>query len=209
MVWLLEALPIGSASATTTDVLTSGAAGGTNVSVGDVLSAGLKSGSRANFSDSGGQPVWWCNASTLSGEVLTNPQAPGTASLSLSGWANSLCTGPGPTTVQGISFDNLPYNLSTSTFGGATISPGGTGPIQTTFTIVFFGITSDCVYRAHDSSGNLSGTTSNVDNSIGFTNQLLDLFNGPSVCAGQLTFSAAYGPLVDSSQSGSPQVFVN
>jgi len=64
-----------------------------------------------------------------------------------------------------------------------------------------------CTYRAHGRS--VSGTTSNTDNALAFTNQQFDLTAGPATCFANGYFTAPYAPVVDTSQAGNPPVFVN
>ncbi|MFE3138261.1 Tat pathway signal sequence domain protein [Streptomyces scopuliridis] len=204
-------LTTGTASATGAaagNVLTYGSAAGSAVAVGDVFTSSLSSGaSVAIRTTSGGSTGITCTASQFTATVTGNPAAPGTATESLTAHTFGGCTSNilGTTGVQSITVDRLPYNTTVTSGGPLTVGAGAAGALQTTVKLnTLLGLTT-CVY----SSTGLSGATSNTDNSITFTNQLFSKSSGPATCPGSSYFSAKYGPVKDTSQSGSPSVFVN
>ncbi|MFC9648490.1 Tat pathway signal sequence domain protein [Streptomyces sp. NPDC056937] len=201
----------GSPSATGTaagNVLTYGSAGGSAVAVGDVFTSSLSSGaSVAIRTTAGGSTGITCTASQFTATVTGNPAAPGTATESLTAHTFGGCTTNilGTTGVQSITVDRLPYRTTVISGGPLTVGAGAAGAVQTTVKLnTLLGLTT-CVYT----STGLSGATSNADNSITFTNQLFSKSSGPVTCPGSSYFSAKYGPVKDTSQSGSPSVFVN
>lgn len=208
---------VGAAPATATPsaaaapaVLTYPTVGGTPVAVGDVIQAGLKSGTNATFySSTTGTTGVKCAASRFSATVLTNPPAPGTATESLTAQSFGNCTSNviGTTGVKSVTVNNLPYATSVTSAGVVTISGTATAPIQSTVVLNTLLGTITCVYRT--SSNTITGTAVNATNSIIFTNQVLTKFSGPSICFGTAYFSATYSPVQDTSQAGSPPVYVN
>jgi len=62
-----------------------------------------------------------------------------------------------------------------------------------------------CGYKAKVAKGHASNTTQVIT----FTKQPFKLSSGPGACPSKGTFSAAYGPVLDKSVTGSPHVFVN
>ncbi|WP_369249900.1 Tat pathway signal sequence domain protein [Streptomyces sp. R41] len=198
------------ASAADTPVLTTGAAGGTPVATGDVLSASLASGTAATlYSSSTGTSGVSCAASTFTATVADNPAAPGAATESLTGhtFDSSTCTSnvTGVLGVTSITVDNLPYTTTVASDGTVTVTPAAGSTIQTTVKLRTLLGSITCVYQA----SSLSGTASNTDNSIAFTNQQFTKTSGSSLCFGNGYFTAKYAPVTDTSQSGSPAVFVN
>ena len=197
-----------SATASAGNVLTTGSAGGTAVAAGDVLSASLASGSQAKIATTlGGSTGITCNSSAFTATVNSNPTAPGTATETVTAHTLSSCTTniTGATGVQSITVNNLPFAAAVASASGLTVSAGAAGPIQTTLKInTILGVTT-CVYRA----GSLTATPNNADNSLTFSNQLFTKYSGPSTCPANGYFSAKYGPVRDTSQAGSPVVFVN
>lgn len=195
------------ASAVAANVLTLGSVGGANVAVGDTIAASLKAGTTANFrSTSGGSTGVTCSVSSFSGTVTTNPPAPGTATGSLTAQSFSSCVENilGVISVLSVTVDGLPYTVSQTSGGGVTISKSG-GSVQTTIRLSTILGTVTCVYR----KTTLSGTSSNADNSINFVNQQFTKFSGPGLCFTNGFFTASYAPVRDTSQPGSPAVFVN
>jgi hypothetical protein len=193
------------------NVLTTGSTSGPAVANNDVLTGNLKSGgSGATFTDTGGNGSVTCTTSSFQATVTGNPTAPGTATESLTNQGFSSCSiTVFGASVSSISVDNLPYSASVTSPSSVSIGPGSNGPIQTTVNISSFFGSFQCIYRVHASSGKLSGTTGNSDNSLNFTNQQFDLFNGPSTCFASANFSASYAPVQDTTQSGHPAVFTN
>ncbi|MGC4896157.1 Tat pathway signal sequence domain protein [Micromonospora sp. DT31] len=209
---LVGATPASAAPTTSlaSAVLTYPTAGGTAVSVNDVIQASLKTGTNATFYNStSGSTGVRCAASTFSAKVLTNPTAPGTATESLTAQSFTSCTTNifGTTGVQSVAVNNLPYATSVTSAGVVTISGTATAPIQSTVVLSSLLGTITCVYRT--STNKLVGTASNATNSITFTNQPLTKFSGPSLCFGTAYFTATYSPIRDTSKTGSPAVYVN
>ncbi|MFE0700704.1 Tat pathway signal sequence domain protein [Streptomyces sp. NPDC058872] len=196
------------AAASSGEVLTTGGAGGTAVAVGDVLSASLSSGTKAKIATSaGGSTGITCSTSAFTATVTGNPAAPGTATETVTAHTLSNCTTNilGATGVQSITVNNLPFAAAVASGGSLTVTAGAAGPIQTTLKINTILGSTTCVYRA----GSLTATPSNTDSSLTFSNQLFTKYSGPGTCPGSGYFSAAYGPVQDTSQAGSPAVFVN
>ena len=189
------------------NVLTHTSLGGPNVNVGDVLTSGLKTGTVVTFySSATGTTGVKCSVSSFSATVLTNPPAGGTATESLTAQTFGSCTSNvvGVTSVLSVAVNNLPYNASVNgSTKAVTITPGPTGPVQTTVRLGTILGTITCVYRANS----VTGAASNTDNSITFTNQAFTKFSGPSTCFANGFFSATYAPVRDSSVVGSPIVF--
>ncbi len=191
-------------------VLTFGGAGGTNVAVGDVLSANLSSASADFLQSATGTTGITCTTSSFTATVTANPAAPGTATESLTAQSFSGCTSNIPFTngVQSVTLQNLPYSATVSDGSGAPVTIGessSTAPLQTTIVVssIFGAVT--CVFQATS----ITGTANPADNSIDFSSQPFTKSSGPGTCGSQGFFSASYGPVLDTSQAGSPQVFVN
>jgi hypothetical protein len=199
------ALPASSAYAAN-NVLTIGSTGGTAVKTGAVLSSGLAKGTSAVFSLSA--ETLTCTASKISATVKTNPAKPGSATGSLTAQSFSKCTvNVSGVTFKSIQVKNLPYPVSVSDATGFPVKVSGqskTKSILITVTVTFMGSSISCTYKA----GSISGHASNTGNSISFSKQKLTAVS-PAPCAASATFSAKYGPVVDSSVTGSPKVFVN
>ncbi|MEV7023784.1 Tat pathway signal sequence domain protein [Kitasatospora sp. NPDC093558] len=192
-------------------VLTTGSLGGPAASVGDVLNASLLSGTTANFYDSATSTNGiTCTASSFSATVNANPAAPGNAVESLNTQTFDGCSSSvlGVTGVQSISVDNLAYTNTVGDGAGSpvTLSPGAAGPMQTTVVLntVLGSVT--CVYQQATS---ISGTTSNGNNSISFAAQPFNLTSGSGLCFQTGYFTAAYGPVTDTTAAGSPLIYVN
>jgi hypothetical protein len=195
------------ANAAGSNVLTTGSLGGPNVAVGDVITASLKSGTTATFV-SGSSSVS-CTVSQFTATVTGNPAAGGTATESLTAQTFSSCTAhiTGVTRVNSITVNNLSYNTSVNAATSAvSLSAGTAGPVQATISLQTILGAVNCSYRP--TSGSLSGTASNTDNSIAFSGQALTKSSGSGLCPGTSTFSATYAPANDTSVAGSPAVFV-
>jgi hypothetical protein len=190
------------------DVLTTGSVGGANVAVGDVVSSALSSGTSATFATGTSSSVT-CAVSQLTATVTSNPAAGGSASESLTGQTFSSCTPHifGVTSVRSITVNNLPYVTSVDASTGAvTISAGSAGPVQATIVLGTLLGNVTCAYRP--TSGSLSGTASNTDNSITLSGQGLTKATGSGLCPSTSTLSATYAPVGDTSVAGTPAVFV-
>jgi hypothetical protein len=206
---VMAVLPAGPASAAG-NVLTFGSAGGTAVPVNDVLTAGLSSPSATFFSAANGNSGITCTTSSFSATVTGNPAAPGTATESLTAQSFSNCTTnvSGATGVRSITINNLPYNASVSDAAGGPVTISGTSSssrLQATAVINTIIGSITCVFQA----SSIAGSASNTGNTLQFSNQQFTKSSGPGQCPSSSFFSATYGPVVDSSQAGSPAVFVN
>lgn len=191
------------------NVLTYPTPGGTAVAVNDVIQASLRTGTNATFySSATGTTGVKCAVSSFSAKVLSNPAAPGTATESLTAQSFTNCTTNvvGTTGVQSVTVQNLPYATSVTSAGVVKISGTATAPIQSTVVLNSLLGPITCVYRTGTNS--LTGTATNADNSITFTNQTLTKFSGPSLCFGTAYFSAAYSPVRDATKGNTP-VYVN
>ncbi|MFG1660828.1 Tat pathway signal sequence domain protein [Micromonospora chersina] len=202
----LGAAPAAAAPSTSlaSSVLTYGSVGGSAVTVGDVVKASLAGGTSATFySSTTGTTGVRCAASSFSATVLSNPAAPGTATESLTAQSFTSCTSNvfGTTGVQSVTVNNLPYATSVTSAGVVTIS----GSIQSTVVLNTLLGPTTCVYR----TASLTGSAVNSTNSITFTNQVLTKSSGPSTCFTTAYFSARYSPVLDTSKTGSPAVYVN
>lgn len=178
-----------------TPVLTTSAGA---VAVGDVLTAPLASGTSATlYSSATGTSGIKCSSSQFTASVTANPNAPGTATESVSGhtFAASSCTSNvlGVTGVSSITVDNLPYTASVASGGALTVSPGSAGAIQTTVKLSTLLGSITCVYQAPS----LTGTANNSDSSINFTNQQFTKVSGSSLCFANGFFTAKYAPVTD------------
>jgi len=208
---LLTALSAVPASAATVDVLTTGKTGGSNVSVGAVLKANLAAGVSADFYQSASSTTGVkCGKSSFSAKVTANPAKPGTAKESLTGQSFSSCTAnvAGVTSVKSVTLANLPNNVTVSDSKGTPVKVSGTSsskPLKTTVVLNTVLGTVTCVYTA----ASISGSASNTGNTISFSKQKFTKSSGPSTCFSSGYFTAKYGPVTDSSVSGSPKVFVN
>ena len=195
----LTAVPASAATA----VLTTSAGA---VAVGDTLTAPLASGSSATFySSATGTSGVKCTGSQFTATVTANPDAPGTATESVTGqtFTASTCTSNvlGVTGVNSIALDGLPYTASVSSGGTLTVSPGSSSAIQATVKLNTLLGSISCVYQAPS----LTGTASNSDSSINFVNQQFTKVSGSSLCFANGYFTAKYAPVTD----GGAAVLVN
>ncbi|MFI6848952.1 Tat pathway signal sequence domain protein [Kitasatospora sp. NBC_00085] len=194
-----------------TPVLTAGSAGGTAVAAGDVLAAPLAASTRATFYSTATSTTGvTCAASQLSATVLGNPAAPGTATESLAGLTFGSCTSnvTGVTSVRSLTVGNLPHGIAVDDGPGlpVTLTAGAAGPIQATAVLnTWFG-TITCTYQL---SGAFTGNADNTAHSLGFRNEHFAKSGGSGLCPADGYFSAAYGPVTDTTQPGSPAVYVN
>jgi hypothetical protein len=212
------------AMAASSPVLTTGSVGGTPVAVNDALSASIGSGTKATVeTTSGGSTGITCTVAAFNATAKTNPTAPGTATESVTALSISTCTSniTGVTKVNSVSLQNEPYSATVTdnnpNNGLATVTITGTSsaPIQSTVSLQTVLGAVSCVYQANNDS--LTGTASNaattadqeIANSITLTNQQFNLTSGPGVCPKNGFLSVVVGPVKDTTQSGSPTVFVN
>ena len=191
-------------------VLTTGGAGGDAVSVGDVLNASLAGGTSATLHSSAtGTSGVSCTSSAFTATVTGNPAAPGTATESLTGhtFGASSCSSnvPGVTGVTGITVDHLPYGTTVTSDGAVTVTPPAGSTIQTTVKLRTLLGSITCVYQAPS----LNGTVDEDLNGIKFSQQHFTKVSGSSLCFANGYFTATYAPVTDTSQPGSPTVYVN
>ncbi len=202
----LSAVP---ASAATHDVLTISKVGGTNVKVGAILKANLASGTKVTFVTSSGTLT--CTKSSFSSKVTANPPKPGTAKESLTAQSFSSCTSSASgVTVKSVTVGNLPYNVTVSDASGFPVKvsqTSSTKPLKTTAVLVVSGVgTITCIFVA----ASISGHASNTGNTVSFSKQTFKKGSGSNgFCPASGTFTAKYGPVLDTSVTGSPKVFVN
>ncbi|MFF4316764.1 Tat pathway signal sequence domain protein [Streptomyces sp. 900105755] len=185
-------------------VLTTGSAGGTAVAVGDTLSAALASGTTATlYSSATSTSGITCAASTFTATVTDNPAAPGTATESAGAQTFGNCTSnvTGVTGVSSITVNNLPYTTTVSSDGTVAVTPPSGSTIQTTVKLTTLLGSITCVYQAPS----LSGTSSNTDNSLAFSNQAFTKSSGSILCPSAGYFTAKYAPVSDNGAA----VFVN
>ncbi|MFJ9695618.1 Tat pathway signal sequence domain protein [Kitasatospora sp. NPDC101183] len=207
----LTGAAVAPAQADATAVLTTDSPTGANVSVGDVLTANLVSGTAATFySDATGSSGISCASSSFSATVTANPAAPGAAVEQLNTQTFDSCTSNvfGVTGVKSVTVTNLPFTNTVSDAPGNPVSltPGSAGAMGTTVVLRTILGTVTCNYT---NSTGISGTTSNTGNTIGFSAQPFALASGPGLCFSTGYFSATYGPVSDSSVAGNPLLYVN
>ncbi|MEU8592075.1 Tat pathway signal sequence domain protein [Streptomyces sp. NPDC048664] len=204
------ALAVASPASAAGPVLTTTGPGGSTVAVavGDVLNASLAGGTSATlYSSATGTSGVTCSSSAFTAQVTANPTAPGTATESLTAQTFGGCASNviGVLGVTGITVDNLPYTTTVTSGGAVSVAPAAGSAIQTTVKLRTLLGTVTCVYRAPG----LTGTASNTDHSITFTNQQFTKYSGSSLCFASGYFTARYAPVGDTAQPGSPAVTVN
>ncbi|MFI2432781.1 Tat pathway signal sequence domain protein [Streptomyces sp. NPDC018693] len=185
-------------------VLTTGAAGGDAVAVGDVLNASLAAGTTATlYSSPTGTSGVTCSASEFTATVTDNPTAPGAATESLTAHSFGSCTSNvfGVLGVNSITVNNLPYAATADSDGTLTVTPAAGSTIRTTVVLRTLLGTINCVYEAPS----LTGVSDNADNSISFVNEEFARVSGSSLCFANGYFTAKYAPVT----SGGAAVFVN
>jgi hypothetical protein len=143
-----------------------------------------------------------CSASDIAAAVQTNPAAPGTATLSVTGFSFSGCstTIAGTTGVDRVAFDHLPYAMSISDATSpptATLRPGGDGPVQLALRLDTPSGPIHCIYKPRDSSSMSAGLT--ADGARFDVTLDPDLSTGISTepCLHSLHFTGSYGPFLD------------
>src|SRR6266702_4391789 len=181
------------ASATTTDTLTYGSKGGTNVAVGSVLTTTLQSGTNATFyTTTDGTTGGVCSSGALSATVQSNPPAGGVADTSTTSQTFTNCT-------NNLNISSMSVSISTPYAATSSVYGIGINTINSTIT-GWMGTWVKHFITCYYTGTNISGTTT-------FTNQLLSLSSGSS--SSVMYFSAAYNQFVDTSVSGNPIVYVN
>ncbi len=196
---------------TASHVLTVGKLHGTAVKVGAVLKASLAKGTTVTIAI--GTTKATCKKASFSLTVVTNPVAKGKATGSVTSEAVSKCTiNFSGATVNSITATNLPYNAAVSDSSGDPVTISGTSdaaPIQFTATITIGDGSITCAFDAATSTAH----SSNKHHTVTFSKQkFTDAPSDPSLCSDLGTtalFSASYGPIVDSTVSHSPTVYVN
>lgn len=202
----LTAFAAAPASAAGVDVLTTGSVGGANVAVGDTVQATLSGAGAATFLNSSGKGVA-CTSATFAASVAANPAAPGVASESITALAFSGCTSniSGVTKVKSITIDNLPYSGAVDDSAGSITI---TGSVHATISLGLVIGSATCKYTGP--AGGVAGTVSNANNSLAFANQAFTRDTGSwAGCPSPENFSATFGPVRDTSVTGSPEVYVN
>ncbi|MFC8720187.1 Tat pathway signal sequence domain protein [Kitasatospora sp. NPDC057198] len=200
----LPAVPADAAG--TTPVLTI-AGTGAAVGVGDSLSANLVSGTLATMYNPGTTTGVKCTASTIGGSVSSNPLATGSATasgpvgtLTFSGCTSNVV---GVSGVNSLTMSNLPYTLSISDSAGFPVTLSGS--IQAVVNLKTLAGNALCTYSS--TGGALNGNATNSPAQITMANQGFTKLTGPSICFAAISFSAAYGPVTDTTLGGT--VFVN
>ncbi|MBO1418839.1 Tat pathway signal sequence domain protein [Streptomyces sp. FH025] len=192
-------------------VLTAGSAGGTAVAAGDALAAPLAANTSATFYSTATSTTGvTCATSQLSGTVLSNPAAPGTATGSLTGLTFGSCTSnvTGVTSVKSLTVGALPYGVAIGDGAGlpVTLTGGSAGPIQATAVLNSWFGTITCSFQL---SGAFTGSADNTAHGLTFVNEHFVKSGGSGLCPADGYFSAAYGPVADTSQPGAPAAYVN
>ena len=114
-------------------------------------------------------------------------------------------------TFKSIKVKNLPYKVSVSDAKGHPVTVRGRSkskPIRVTVTVSFLGAgnPSPAPIRREEASREHA---SNKGSKITFSKQKFSKAGGERGCPASASFSATFGPVVDSSVKGSPKVFVN
>jgi len=194
------------ASADSVAVLTTGSAGGANVTVGDTLQAGLAGTSTSSFVDGNGKGVT-CTAANFNASVTDNPAAPGVASESITALGFSGCTSniSGVTKVKSITIDNLPYS---ATVDDSTDTITISSSVHATISLGLVIGSATCKYSGP--SGGVVGSVSLADGSLSFASQTFTRDTGSwAGCPSPESFNSTFGPVLDTSVAGSPSVFLN
>jgi hypothetical protein len=193
---LLATMTAGPAYATSA-VLTSGSLGGP-ATVGTVK-APQKSGTNATFREPGTTTGVTCTSSGVQGDVVDNPPAPGTATLT-SNFTFGNCSEniSGATCVQSLGIGNSLFSTTVSSDRSVTVD----GPITVQIKMCSVLGTITCTYSA----ASLHGIFDNWDHSITLADQRFTKVSGPTTCFSSIDFSATYAPVTD---GGGALVFVN
>jgi hypothetical protein len=195
-------------------VLTVGKKGGPAVKKGAKLTASLARHASVAIA-LGSVFTVTCKSSTLTAKVTANPSRPGKATLSGTGWSIGKC----PKMVSGVTLNsltaiNLPYRATVSDAKGDPVTVAGSRkskPVGFKAVVTFSGRKLTCAYTAKA----VSGHASNTGNKVSFAKQpfTLDTSASSALCAeagvSTATFSATYGPVLDTSLRHHPKVFVS
>jgi hypothetical protein len=204
---LIAALPATAAEAAPVHVLTTGRVGGPAVAVNAVLKANLVRRTSVVFATNLGRLT--CTRSAFTAKVVTNPARPGTARESITAQTFSGCTiSIRGVTIKSLTVGNLPYNATISDARGNPVRISGRSrakPLMISVTVKFGTSTFSCSVKA----ASIAGTASNRGNVVAFVKQKFVKASGGSFCPSTGTFSAAWGPVLDTSVRGNPAVFVN
>lgn len=210
---LLIAAPMIPAEAATAHVLTIGKTGGTAVSKGAVLTSGLASKTKATFTI--GSRTVKCTSAKVTAKVTSNPAASGKAMATASVTAFTLgkCSVSGVKSITVVA-KNLPYKAAVSAAKGNPVTASGTSklkPIALTATVV---VTAKLKFTCTYTAASILGKASNTGNTVSFSKQTFTFSKGSNtkLCTSvgkTAKFSATYGPVTDTSVTGSPKVFVN
>ena len=202
----MAVLPVATASAAPAakhDVLTISKVRGPNVKAKAVLKASLKPKTQAVFKTALG--TLSCKKSTVTMKVTKNVTAPGTATLSLTGQTFGSCSlSIKGAKIKSLKLNKLPYKV---TFSDKKKShPATVAKPSVSFVASAFGLTVGCTYTAKS----ITGGGSNKTHLITFSKVKFGLAPGSNgFCSKTGTFSAAYGPVKDTSVKHSPTVFVS
>ncbi len=171
-----------------------------------MLKSGLATGKTATFSL--GTEKLTCKSASFTSKVTANPAKPGKATESVTAQTFAKCTtNVSGITVKSIKVSNLPYKATVSDAAGFPVTITGsstTKPVKVTVTVAVSGNPVTCSYKA----GTVKGAASNTGSTITFTKQKYSKVSG-ALCPGSANFSAVFGPVRDTSVTGSPKVFVN
>jgi hypothetical protein len=195
-------------------VLTIGKKGGPAVKKHAVLQASLAKKTSVTFAL--GSFGATCTASTIKAKVTAN--ASRTATLSVTKQSLTGCSiSVSGVTLNSITALNLPYVATISSAKGNPVTVAGSKssePVSFEAKITVgsgtSAVSATCIYTA----AKVTGKASNKGNKVSFSKQSfsLDTTSSSSLCseaAATATFSATYGPVVDTSAKHSPKVFVS
>jgi len=209
---LLGVVPLTAAAASThsqaqrrSAVLTINRVGGKAVKVGAVLKAGLKRGTTVTFFSPGTTNGVTCKSASFANKVTRNPLTPGLALEKLTAQKFSNCSVHGVAGARGvksIKVVGLPYKTTVSGRAGHPIVVFRARTRLVLNTILG---TVTCGYG----KAQVHGTASNKGQVNIFKNQTFTKVSGPVACPRSGNFSATFGPVKDTSVTGSPHVFVN
>jgi|SRR5579859_877704 len=192
-------------------VLTIKKTGGTAVKTGAILKSSLKAKTSAVFTVGTSGDKLTCKAANFTAKVTANPVKPGSATESITAISTSKCTFSGITaTLESFKTHNLPYTATVSDAAGFPVTIKG----QSSSKPIGFGVVVDvsgvgdltCNYQA----ASLKAHASNTGSTVAFKNQKFKLGAGSNgFCLAPAVFTATFGPVKDTSVTGSPAVFVN
>lgn len=184
---LAAAAPAGAA---TSDVLTYGSVGGTNVPSGAALSApltapGVFTTSLGNIS---------CPTGSFTSSVTSNPTVPGPAVLSVTGltFTAASCTDgiKGTTKVVSVGLAAPATASVSSTTSTLTLTSLN---VKVVLATLLGNLT--CNYGTAGTVTSVVGALSNTGNTLTFTNAPVNLVTGSAACPSSGTFSATFSPI--------------